>query len=306
MSFTFVGNTRVIETVHHFVNEQHIPHAIIITGDDGTGKRTLANYIAKAAVCMSEHPVCDNCRTCHMFDGGNHPDVIYIGPEDKKKNINVGQIRKLRSDAYIKPHMSGKKVFIINKAHTMNEQSQNALLKILEEPPINVIIILIGESLSPFLETIISRCVCLQLIEPEFSDAVDYIKATNDCSLSDIENAVAAARNNIGKALKLLGRNSSFANALAKEFADALFSNAGAYRLLELLCPLYKDRVTAGEFTAILKAIIADKIRNERANSVVLPRLLKYYDIICEIEPALVTNINLGLFFTGLVSRLKD
>ena len=306
MSFSFVGNERVLSSVDKFIRAAHIPHAIIIEGDEGTGRLTLARYIAKAAVCRDEDKKpCDNCRCCQMFEGDNHPDVIYITTEEKKKNISVAQIRALRADAYIKPHMQGKKVFIIKKADTMNEQSQNALLKVLEEPPENVVFILITESLAAFLDTIISRCVCLSLVPPEISDGIAFIKKMTGGNEKEIENALISTRGNIGKALRLLGRDSSAANALSEEFAQALFGNANALTLLRLVHPIEKDRVAAGEFIAQLKLIIADKIRENTLNPAILPRLMKMYNTVEEMQPHLITNINLSLFFTALVSRLK-
>ncbi len=305
MSFTFVGNERILNTVNQFISANHIPHAIIIEGDEGTGRKTLANYIAKATVCLDDRPPCDSCKCCRLVDNKNHPDIIYIAPEEKKKNISVAQIRTLRNDAFIKPHMLGKKVFIINKADTLNEQAQNTLLKTLEEPPENVLFILITESVSSFLDTIISRCVCLSLLAPSRQESIDYIKSTCDISLKDIENAVDSARNNIGKALILLGRSSAPTNALAEEFAAQLFSGEPTIELLKCVRPLEKDRVNAGEFITQLKAIVADRIRLESGNPIVLPRLLGYYDTLSEMQPHLITNINLSLFFTALISKLK-
>ena len=112
---------------------------------------------------------------CKNAANHNHPDIIKIAPLEGKKNIAVSQVRELKSDAYIKPHMSQKKVFIIDYADTLNEQSQNALLKVLEEPPENVIFILIAETKASFLETIISRCVVLTLSTPERQTAVEYL-----------------------------------------------------------------------------------------------------------------------------------
>lgn len=305
MSFSFVGNARILETVNRFITAGHIPHAIIIEGDEGTGRKTLANHIAKAAVCIGDTRPCDNCKCCRLVDGGNHPDIIYTAPEPKKKNISVAQIRQVRADAYIKPHMPGRKIFIINKADTMNEQAQNALLKTLEEPPENVLFILITESSSAFLDTIISRCVCLSLLAPSRQESIDFIKANTDASPIDIENAVDSARNNIGKALTLLGRSSTPTNALAEEFAHQLFAGAPAIELLKSVHPIEKDRVAAGEFVTQLKAIIADKIRLGQNNSIILPRLMSYYDTLSEMQPHLITNINLSLFFTALISKLK-
>ena len=305
MSFTFIGNERIISTVNQFICANHIPHAIIIEGDEGTGRKTLAEYIAKAAVCQGEKRPCDNCKCCRLVDNKNHPDIIYVGPEEKKKNISVAQIRTIKNDAFIKPHMLGRKIFIINKADTLNEQAQNALLKTLEEPPENVLFILITESVSSFLDTIISRCVCLSLLAPSRQESIDYIKTTTDLSLKDIENAVDSARNNIGKALMLLGRSSAPTNALAEEFAIQLFENAPTIELLKSVRPLEKDRVLAGEFVSQLKSLIADRIRQESNNPIVLPRLLGYYDTLSEMQPHLITNINLSLFFTALISKLK-
>ena len=305
MSFSFVGNARIIETVNRFITASHIPHAIIIEGDEGTGRKTLANYIAKAAVCLSGNSVCDDCKCCRLVDNGNHPDIIYIAPEDRKKNISVAQIRTLRNDAYIKPHMQGKKVFIINKAETLNEMAQNALLKTLEEPPENVLFILITESSYVFLDTIISRCVCLSLLAPSREESIEFVKKETGADIALCENAVDTARNNIGKALTLLGRNSAPTNALAEEFADLLFGNAPSIELLKAVLPLEKDRVAAGEFITQLKAIVADKIRLEQNNNIVLPRLLYYYDTLSDMQPHLITNINLSLFFTTLISKLK-
>ncbi|MBR5010935.1 MAG: hypothetical protein IKY12_00090, partial [Clostridia bacterium] len=81
--------------------------------------------------------------------------------------------------------------------------------------------------------------------------------------------------------------------------------NAPSIELLKAVLPLEKDRVAAGEFITQLKAIIADKIRLEQNNTIVLPRLLYYYDTLSDMQPHLITNINLSLFFTSLISKLK-
>lgn len=92
-----------------------------------------------------------------MAGAGSHPDIYIAAPEDGKKNITVAQIRSLRNEAYVKPHIANGRAFIIDMADTMNEQSQNALLKVLEEPPGNTLFLLIAQSKAALLDTVISR-----------------------------------------------------------------------------------------------------------------------------------------------------
>lgn len=305
MIFEFAGNKRIIESVNTFIGADHIPHAIIIEGDEGLGKHTLADYIAKSAVCTGNNKPCDNCRACTLFNGQNHPDVIFVSPEDKKKSITVAQIRTLRTDAHIKAHMQGKKVFILNKCESLSEQSQNALLKILEEPPKDVIFILITESEARLLNTIISRCVTLSLVPPETDECLEYIKKHTKKDNADILSALSSARNNIGKALTLLGSRAKKKSEIAPLFADALIENRSTLELLQLTVPLEKNRVAAAEFISELKQILSDRIRANTRDSGALARLFKMRKAVCEAEPQLITNINLPLFFSALIYKLK-
>ena len=113
MSFPLVGNGRIKESISALVAAKRLPHAVIIEGDVGTGKRTLARYLAKIAVCESDSPPCGDCRNCHLADAGTHPDIETVAPEEKKKNINVDQIRELRTTAYHSAHTASRRVFII-------------------------------------------------------------------------------------------------------------------------------------------------------------------------------------------------
>ena len=132
MIFPLKGNARVKESVQNFILSGCLPHAIIIEGDVGTGRKTLARFLANTVVCTGEEKPCDNCRGCHLSSIGSHPDIEAIRPAEKKKNIAVDQIRDLRETAYHSPHTADGRVFIIEQAETMNANSQNSLLKVLE------------------------------------------------------------------------------------------------------------------------------------------------------------------------------
>lgn len=302
---SLVGNKRVISTVQNFVFEKRIPHAILISGEYGTGKHTLANYISTAAVCGEKISPCLKCHNCHLADIGSHPDINIITPSDGKKNISVAQIRSLRNEAFIKPHQAPKRVFIIDFADTMNEQSQNALLKILEEPPVTVIFILIAENTSALLETVISRCTLLPLTAPEFSEAFDYIKSRTDFPSQRIKEILINEKNNIGRTENILnGISASKTEAAASEYLK--FSiNLDKFSMLKTVSPFSKSRIDAENFVKDLKYSVAQKIHTS-PKGIYAKAFMKIYCILPEFENSLSANINLNLLFCSLTSKITE
>lgn len=306
MSFPLVGNLNVNTAVCAAIKERRLPHALLIEGESGNGKRTLAHYIAKAAVCGGQNPPCDECHGCHLADVGSHPDISVLSPADGKKNITVGQIRILRNEAYVRPHMANKRVFIIDRADTMNEQAQNALLKVLEEPPESVIFILTAQSKSALLDTVISRCTLLSLYPPESSAAAEYIKNTGKYTDEEIRSALAKSRNNIGQALCLMsGGKDSAEQAKARDFLRFMLSG-NEFGMLKILAAYEKDRVGADKFFKELKYQTACLIRERREDIGEAKALNAFYGELSRLEDSLNTNINLSLLFSAVVSKAYE
>lgn len=299
-----VGNKRVLGALENLIKDSHLPHAIIIEGDEGTGRHTLSYFIARAAMCTGENAPCDNCRDCLLTLHNNHPDIEFFAPEEKKKALSVEQVRKIKANSFVKSHRGGKKIFIIDKADLLSENSQNALLKTIEEPPQDIMFILICESSVKLLDTIISRCVTFSLFPPERDEALQFIKANSKKSEEEILSALSSAHNNIGKALKILGKRKSAKGELAEKFLNALLENESTLELLAMLRPLEKDRIKAGEFIAELKLITSAKLRENIAFPPYAKILIGIYETVSEMEPLLITNINLPLFFTTLIANL--
>ncbi len=302
---SIVGNTKLCETVENFITTNRIPHAILVEGEYGTGKHTLVNILAKACVCESEKRPCNNCDNCRLTNNSNHPDITVITPEDGKKTIVVDQIRHLRDEVFIKPHKSQKRIFIIDFADTMNANAQNALLKVLEEPPKTVMFILIAENKSSLLPTVISRCVTLSLTTPEQSIAFDYIKSKTDYKQELIIDALESEKNNIGRALNYLnGKHSSNTEAFANDFLKAAI-DCDRYTMLKLTLQYQKKRVEADRFIKDLKLSVAKRIE-KNPNSILAKPLMAIYDELYEFESALITNINLNLLFCNLTSKMTE
>ncbi len=147
-----------------------LSHAYILTG---SGAPALSKRIAAAAVCdASSGRPCGRCRHCRKAAAGIHPDIITISRLEDKAGILVDQARNLRADAYVVPNEADRKVYIIDPADKMNPQAQNALLKVLEEPPSAVIFLLVASNPNLLLETVRSRCVLLSDVSEEEEDAI--------------------------------------------------------------------------------------------------------------------------------------
>lgn len=141
-----------------------LSHAYMIEGPVKETTYALADHLAQAYVCSSkEDKPCGVCSNCRKAAGNIHPDIIRISLPEDKREIVVGQIRQLRSEAYVRPNEADRKVFIIEDAQTMNENAQNALLKVLEDGPQYLSFLLLTENSQQLLTTIRSRCETLSL-----------------------------------------------------------------------------------------------------------------------------------------------
>ena len=307
MMFPLIGNARIAAVIDSFIKSGHFPHAILIDGEAGMGKGTLAQYLAKAAACTGENAPCDACRSCHLASVGSHPDISVTAPENKKKSISVAQVRAIRENAFIKPQLNGRRVMIIEQAHTLTEQAQNALLKVLEEPPGDAVFVLTADNKASLLPTVLSRCVILSLSAPERLAAIEYLSSHTKADRDAIETVLDAVRGNLGRALNQLKKKDfSKGYTAAKEYLKAFLSNDAALTLLRLTAPLEKDRAAADEFARELKVFIANHMRNCCGDTLICSRLVKLDELINETAPLLITNINLSLFFSAFVSKTKE
>lgn len=305
MMFPLLGNVRVRGLCESFIKSGHFPHAILIEGEEGLGKKTLAHYLAMAAACGRADAPCGVCKSCNLARGNNHPDISFTAPEDKKKSVSVNQIRALRDEAYIKPHLDGRRVMIIDKAHTLNAESQNAFLKVLEEPPSDTVFILLAENKASLLPTVISRVAVLSLTPPERDEAKEYLKAHTKADDEAIDKILDVVRNNIGRAMaNLKKKNLSKGYTAAKDFIKAFLERQNALNLLRITLPLEKDRVAADEFVKELKVFITSYLRNAESDRE-KAALIRLDALLNEKAPLLHTNVNLPLFFSAFVSLAK-
>ena len=144
-----------------------LAHAYIIEGADGSGKYMMAN-----AVCAL---LAANEREAMLTDDGQATDIVTVEAEENKKQIGINLIRSIRQDAYIKPNDFDFKAYIVKGADRMTVQAQNAILKLLEEPPASVYFFLLCESASALLPTVRSRAPVIRMQVFDDSEIADYI-----------------------------------------------------------------------------------------------------------------------------------
>lgn len=206
--------------------EKGLSHACIIQSQDRDAARNLALERAMALLCGSEGPrPCRECRDCRKVAGGVHPDLIFVDraldSEGKpRREIYVGQIRAVIAEASILPNEAGRKVFVFPEADFMNENAQNAMLKLLEEPPAHAAFILCVSSMGSLLDTIISRCEKI---------TVNSRIQTQESGLA--AEFIAAAAGSREALLSFCAANGNMNSQNAREFLDSLRS-----LLSDMLC----------------------------------------------------------------------
>jgi len=163
MSFSqIIGHQKQIETLRAAVANQRLHHAYLFLGPEGVGKRTIAIALAKLVHCSEgHHDFCGQCANCARITAGHHPDVHFIEPLAGKKEISIQQIREIEKDLNFRAFSRGRKIAIIDPATQMNLSAQNALLKTLEEPPQDSLLILIAGNGGALLPTLRSRCLSI-------------------------------------------------------------------------------------------------------------------------------------------------
>jgi DNA polymerase-3 subunit delta' len=191
-------------------SENRLPHALLFTGQVGTGKTIFADQFSRALLCQqltADHQPCDACHACRLIQGRAHPNVMWLEPEKAGQAIKIDQVRAV-ADFINQSGLQGDyRVVIINPASNMNINAANALLKTLEEPTPNALLILIGNESGRLPATILSRCQRVVFPCPDKADALQWLRAELKDNAADADLLLSIAEGAPLAALQLQQEN---------------------------------------------------------------------------------------------------
>ena len=232
---TLLGNDQLKNNLEESLKKGHISHFYLISGPKGSGKHTLARLLAAAILCQNPNRPCGVCHVCRKVLENSHPDFITVD-DPEKKTVTVDLIRQTIVDIYVQPNESDHKIYLFPRAQDMGIPSQNALLKVLEEPPKYGVFILLTDNPERLLPTVRSRCTLLQmraLSEDLLRRQLRY--DFPEASAEDIDAAIFRSGGFHGQARALLTEGSADVSAFAQAF-----QSKSALALVQVLTPMEK------------------------------------------------------------------
>ena len=231
-----LGNERLRDNLSGSIARGRISHFYLISGPAGSGKRTLARLLAAAILCQGSRKPCGVCNPCRKVINGSHPDFITVN-DPEHKNVSVQIIRQFREDVFIRPNESDHKIYLLPQP--LGIEGQNALLKILEEPPAYGVFILLTDNPEKLLPTVRSRCteLALQPLPESLLRRVlaeDFPNADTDA----LSAAITRSGGYLGQARELLAAGS--AGSAQTELFLRGYGQRDAVTLLQALVPMEK------------------------------------------------------------------
>ncbi len=317
----FAGNAPVKRQLAAEIDAGRFPHALLIEGAPGSGRRTLARLIARAALCRCEEASQRPCGTCTACQKEVPPDLTEVGGDGSA--IPVDTIRWIREDAYLKPNESNYRVILLADAQLMRHEAQNALLKILEEPPAHVIFILTCDSRTALLPTIQSRCVCLTLSPVDWSEAQPLLQARlPQASPEELHRAFDLFGGHIGQVIEGVG-DGTFRQVLdlVPKMALALIALT-ELDLMQLTGGLEKEKTLLSGVLSGISLVCRDALVLQYGGTATLstapeaarqlaarltgPRLTALMEQIEALQYAQLRNMNNTLLLTRLSATLRQ
>lgn len=317
------GNEYLLKTLSNMITSGKTAHSVIIHGEKGTGKKLIADYYTQQLLCNNpiDGKACGECVSCRNVENHMHPDVTYVGTEGKLEGYSVSTARKIITDAFVKPNNNtGRKIYIFRDCRNMSVQTQNVLLKIIEEPPDYAYFIFTAESKYEFLSTIISRCICLAVSQCTEQETISAL-AELSYSESDIQKAVECFHGNIGACIDYISDEKIHKRIdLTKSIADSII-RGNEYELNRAFYSVGTERNELYDVFAVLDKFFRDcavlsvnknaetigcfREQALRLSGIIPPyKAVRIHNIIEESCKAVQLNVNALLAVTSLCAEI--
>ena len=322
------GNDRLKQILFSAAASRTLSHAYIFEGAPGSGRHTVALLTAMTAACQSERFPCLTCQNCRKLREGISPDLVTVTPERDRKTLGVESIRSVAETVYIAPNDLDVKIYILPNADAMTTQAQNALLKLLEEPPAGVYFFLLCDNSANLLPTVKSRAPTIKMQKFTDPELTDFLLSTEKSAVklretdeTAFRRCVRLADGSIGAALSLLDSKSGVKMASLCERSDKFFSLLSTGKRAEFIAFTASLTEKRDELATLLELIsntardlIASKYGAaadsdgssalKLAGAFTAAKLFSIADSAEEIRSDLQYNINIRTALTALAAKL--
>ncbi len=315
------GKNTLKERLDAIAARDHLPHAIMLYGEKGTGRRVMANYIAKLFMCGASP--CESCPTCSKINANAHPDVIFVKKEcggkyglDESKSGQIS-IRRIMEGVVVKPNDGDIKVYVFEDSDEMSVQIQNTLLKLIEEPAPFLRFVFTCENTDSIIETIRSRVTEFEVPRASADECAQMLTDSGYPAAQSKELAETLS-GNIGKCLDILsGEGDTLFMETARKAAAAI-GKKDAYSLAASL----SEQTGRPEFASVLgylTEILRDALAKRCGGSLTScgkkeaeaiasayseEQLLDMLDAVFKVSADAALNLNLALSASYLTTKL--
>ena len=262
-TYKFNGNKNIEDYMLNSLTKNHLHHAYLLSGIQGIGKATFAYRVSRYLLSGSKDQslyVSKSDKTSNLIEKKSHPDfmVLEVNDEEKKTVIDIEQVRDCINFFNHTPAISGYKVCIIDSIEDMNNNSSNAILKILEEPPINSVFFIISHNPESLMPTIKSRCIDLQFKRFNNEELENYLfeEGFEDTSIN-LKRVMRFSNGSLGKCMQLLSDEAKDLNLKVQN----LFLNYSDLDNYELISSLNNDK-NLSLFYDLVISYIEERIKN--------------------------------------------
>ena len=334
-----LGNEETKARVGRAIESGTLPHAFLIGGPSGSGKTTLAIEMAAAINCQRKNLKgvslpCGECDSCRRIYEGNYPDVKILSKPKDRATLGVEAVKDFREDMFLSSTESEHKIYFIDDAECMTPEAQNALLKVLEEPPNSVTIILLAKECDRILTTIKSRAQYIAMTRFEDNELAERLlnesseaRAINSLDHSRFMGLIMSADGRLGLAKALLNKKMSesaeedraeiieLIRALGQKpsYAD-IYSAVSRFPTKRAELNLSLERT----MNALRDLLVIKQDRNARTvffpsaeeaerlcGEISAKRLVKLYDIISETHELSSRNANISNLLASMCAKLR-
>ena len=260
-----VGQDEAIDHLRRLASHGRLPHAMLFVGPASVGKFTAATLLAKGLLCQGDKPspvdACGRCSACLKVESGNHADLHLITTEERQLKIDA--VRSAERELRLRPVEGDIKVLLIDDAHRMNVQSQNALLKTLEEPPGQTHIVLTTPRLKNILPTVVSRCQRVAFRSLPADVVIGVLAEKRQLDEPQARLLASLAGGSLGRALEIDAEEAITLRDQVAELDRVLEpkSARGALVALSTAANLAEDKARFLEAIVLLQVWLQDQMR---------------------------------------------